>query len=179
MNGSFSFSPLKMATTDPLFLWVVATPLFSGLYYFLISGVYLLLDLTHKPSVLYQGKIQKNKNDRLTWENISSAYVTLVLNLLVINPILMVLFWPFAQLRGNSISFNHEISIFKLVLEIAFFTVLEEVMFYYSHRLLHTPKWYGKIHKKHHEWPAPIGLVAAYAHPGILHLCVLFSDWFC
>lgn len=32
-------------------------------------------------------------------------------------------------------------------------------------RLLHHPALYKKIHKKHHEWTAPIGVVALYAHP--------------
>lgn len=32
-------------------------------------------------------------------------------------------------------------------------------------RLLHHPKLYKKIHKKHHEWTAPIGVIALYCHP--------------
>lgn len=31
--------------------------------------------------------------------------------------------------------------------------------------LLHHPKLYKKIHKKHHEWTAPIGVISLYAHP--------------
>ena len=33
------------------------------------------------------------------------------------------------------------------------------------HRVLHHPLLYKHIHKKHHEWSTPIGLVADYAHP--------------
>jgi methylsterol monooxygenase len=40
-----------------------------------------------------------------------------------------------------------------------------EVNFYYSHRLLHHPRLYAKIHKKHHEYTAPFGLMALYSHP--------------
>lgn len=35
----------------------------------------------------------------------------------------------------------------------------------YLSRLLHQPLLYKKTHKKHHEWTAPIGLVAIYADP--------------
>ncbi len=32
-------------------------------------------------------------------------------------------------------------------------------------RFLHHPRLYKHIHKKHHEWTAPIGIVALYSHP--------------
>lgn len=35
----------------------------------------------------------------------------------------------------------------------------------YLSRLLHHPKLFKKIHKKHHEWTAPIGVVSIYADP--------------
>lgn len=34
-----------------------------------------------------------------------------------------------------------------------------------SLRLFHQPHLYKRFHKQHHEWTAPIGLVATYAHP--------------
>jgi len=38
-------------------------------------------------------------------------------------------------------------------------------MFYWTHRLLHHPKIYPYIHKKHHEYGITISIAAEYAHP--------------
>lgn len=35
----------------------------------------------------------------------------------------------------------------------------------WSLRLFHNPHLYKRFHKQHHEWTAPIGVVATYAHP--------------
>jgi len=41
-------------------------------------------------------------------------------------------------------------------------------------RLVHLPLLYKHIHKKHHEWTAPIGVVSIYAHP-LEHIVSGFS----
>lgn len=40
-----------------------------------------------------------------------------------------------------------------------------EVLYYGCHRVLHHPSIYRYIHKIHHEYTAPIGIVSLYAHP--------------
>jgi len=43
--------------------------------------------------------------------------------------------------------------------------LIREILFYYSHRLLHHPYFYAPIHKVHHRFTAPMALAAQYAHP--------------
>ncbi|ORY23203.1 hypothetical protein BCR39DRAFT_549764 [Naematelia encephala] len=49
--------------------------------------------------------------------------------------------------------------------QIAFFFVFEDTFHYWAHRGLHWGPFYKHIHKLHHEFSAPIGLAAEYAHP--------------
>lgn len=43
--------------------------------------------------------------------------------------------------------------------------VLQEVWFYYFHRLAHWKPFFKHIHYKHHQYKAPVALAAVYAHP--------------
>ena len=40
-----------------------------------------------------------------------------------------------------------------------------DTVLYLTCRLVHWGPLYKAIHKKHHEWTAPVGVVAVYAHP--------------
>jgi sterol desaturase/sphingolipid hydroxylase (fatty acid hydroxylase superfamily) len=53
----------------------------------------------------------------------------------------------------------------EVVRDLAICILLREIIFYYSHRLLHMPRFYAPIHKFHHRFVAPIAMAAEFAHP--------------
>lgn len=58
----------------------------------------------------------------------------------------------------------------RAIAELAVNLLSWEVLFYTSHRILHTPRFYKMIHKKHHTYKAPITLASNYAND-IEHIC--------
>ncbi|XP_014666643.1 PREDICTED: fatty acid hydroxylase domain-containing protein 2-like, partial [Priapulus caudatus] len=56
-------------------------------------------------------------------------------------------------------------SVQSVICDIAVIAFIDEVGFYYSHRLFHHPWSYKRIHKIHHEWTSPTALITMYCHP--------------
>ncbi|KAG1047507.1 hypothetical protein G6F43_010048 [Rhizopus delemar] len=49
--------------------------------------------------------------------------------------------------------------------QLAIFFIFEDFYHYHMHRFMHWPPFYKKVHKVHHEYAAPFGIAAEYAHP--------------
>lgn len=114
---------------------------------------------------------------------------TLVLTQTV--PLQIAGFHPFCAFLGLATYQVPFPSLSTILTQLAVFFVVEDTVHYWSHRWLHTPKLYKFvprptssrlscakslislvtpvrdrwIHKVHHEYPAPFGLTAEYAHP--------------
>ena len=52
-----------------------------------------------------------------------------------------------------------------LIGTIMFCMIVEDSVFYFAHRLLHTPFLYRHIHSLHHEYKTTVGIAAEYTHP--------------
>lgn len=134
-----------------------------------INGIVLLwIDTFMRPNVLAEYKVQPTKRFEL---NLLCKVCMNVLSgqMFVILPYGYCCAWiglhtPFALRTEAELPSSREMFLHTLA-----YILFNEVVFYYTHFAMHQKvlgvNLYGLIHKKHHEFTAPIGLVASYCHP--------------
>uniref|UniRef100_UPI00358F9596 fatty acid hydroxylase domain-containing protein 2 isoform X2 n=1 Tax=Myxine glutinosa TaxID=7769 RepID=UPI00358F9596 len=146
---------------DAWTLHLICALLIPTIVFWSFNLLLIQLDRTCKPAFLHRYKIQPDKNAPVEWHCLRGAILSVLANQIFISMPMMVLLQ-----RWNVIPCGPTLPTFHWVLfEVGIHIMLEELLFYYSHRLLHHPAIYRHIHKKHHEWTAPIGITSLYAHP--------------
>lgn len=145
-------------------LYFIGATQVPGLLFWAFNGLLLVADITGKPNFITRYRIQLGKNEPVDMVKLRQSIRTVLFNQYFISMPMLLLLYPVLRHRADPC--RRQLPTFQwFLLELVVFTLLEEALFYYSHRLLHHPALYKKIHKKHHEWTAPIGVVALYAHP--------------
>lgn len=81
---------------------------------------------------------------------------------LVVGPLQLVSY-PSVQIIGIRTSLPLP-SLWEIALQLGVYFIVEDYTNYWLHRFLHCKWGYEKIHKVHHEYTAPIGFAAPYAH---------------
>uniref|UniRef100_A0A1Q3G4B5 Putative fatty acid hydroxylase domain-containing protein 2 n=1 Tax=Culex tarsalis TaxID=7177 RepID=A0A1Q3G4B5_CULTA len=149
---------------DPATLWVLSTTIFTVFVYWFFGGIYTMFDLTCKPACIRRYKMQPGTNEPVDRTRLAKVIAQVLMNQTVIGIPMAVFMYQAMRFRG--LNDLRELPTFHWVLaELAFCIFIEEIGFYYAHRLLHNRHIYKYIHKQHHEWTAPIAITAIYCHP--------------
>lgn len=114
-----------------------------------------ILDLYQFPKSFWRYKIQPLKVPTREWYE-RALWVVLQNQFLVGVPTGLLMYY-LMEWRGNPIGMEFP-TIYDLAKESIGFLVIEELGFYYGHRLFHHPRLYKRFHKQHHLYTAPIGI---------------------
>lgn len=143
----------------------VGTLLVQVFTFWLPSTIYLFLDVI-APTFSQRHKIQPAPKQP-TRSDIVRCFIVVTQNQILSSVLHLSLIYLTSKAgSGSAYRVTTELpSVFEFVRDFAISLLLREAMFYYSHRLLHIPYLYRRIHKKHHKFTAPIALAAQFAHP--------------
>ncbi|GIY81623.1 hypothetical protein CDAR_587272 [Caerostris darwini] len=132
--------------------------------YWIAGLCYTLIDLTGRPAFLLKYRVQETSSYPVSFNQVLSVVKQICLNQLIVGVPFYISAYYLMAWRGYD-SGRSLPSFQRVLFEIAVCALVEEVGFYYSHRLLHHPRLYKHIHKRHHEWTSPIAITAIYCHP--------------
>ncbi|NXJ63281.1 FXDC2 protein, partial [Rostratula benghalensis] len=145
-------------------IFLLGAAIVPALVFWCFNGILMVADVTGKPAFITRYRIQLGKNDPVDTKKLRQAIYVALFNQFFISLPMLVPMFSIMKWWGNT--FSKELPTFHwFLVELSIFTIIEEILFYYTHRLVHLPLLYKHIHKKHHEWTAPIGVVSIYAHP--------------
>lgn len=129
-------------------------------WYWLLGSVYTLFDTTSLGRYVRKYKVQDKT--LVKWRTMVKLFRQLLINQATTVVLGVVAFKLKHTYTECQMTFP---TLSRFVLEWITFVLVRETLFYYSHRLIHQPTLYKWIHKKHHEWTAPIAITAMYCHP--------------
>lgn len=141
-------------------IWVTAAAMLS--VYWLAVLPFLIFDFT---GWFRKYKVQPGTNEPPDTRKLLEAFFTVLFNQIAVSILFSSGGFYTARAYLGEQDIRAVASFPWLIVTLLICHTLFDVAFYTFHRLMHTKYIYKHIHKIHHEWKAPIGVIAIYAHP--------------
>lgn len=93
------------------------------------------------------------------------ACFVVIMNQTVVPVIPIMVFFHIAKISGYDKNIREVHTFGENIFNIFICTVSYEILFYYSHRFMHTRLMFNRFHKRHHEFTIPVSYLTIYTHP--------------
>lgn len=147
---------------DEFCLGFTLVTLISQSAFWIPNVVLICIELYGIPKTMLRYKVQPNVRVRAA--DIRKCIFRVAFNQTILYCGIQLISLTMMKARGCSFS-NKLPSLSQFIWHFIIIVSVEEIGFYYSHRLFHQPYFYRHVHKIHHEFTAPIGLASLYCHP--------------
>ena len=146
-------------------LWLATAGVHTGTFV-TFTGFFWIIQ---RFNLLHQYRIQKKSppNDLA-----KEALREVIIKHLIVGPLSFWLLTPVARLTQIIDKTNPKMtpnaifpSVTEIFAQIFFFILIQDTIFYWGHRALHTSFLYKLIHKKHHRFHQNIGIASEFANP--------------
>lgn len=151
---------IDLTGENPFVVYVIGTTVWSMGFYWFIGGLYLLMDLTLSPQALRKYKVQPETNEPVDKAALFDAIKVILFNQIFVGIPMTIISFYLKKRKGFLEDFRAVPSFDKVFLDLLVCILVDEIGFYYSHRLFHNKFFYKNIHKQHHLWTSPIAITA-------------------
>lgn len=170
LNDASAFLGRNLTAAEKLWLDYSATKSDYFLYCHNILFLFVIFSLVPLPMVFVEmmrsagfEKYKIQPKVHLSLSDMFKCYKDVMsMFFFVVGPLQLVSY-PSIQMIGVRMSLPLP-SIWEIVAQLAVYFMVEDYTNYWVHRFLHGKWGYEKIHYVHHEYTAPIGFAAPYAH---------------
>ncbi|EFX79387.1 hypothetical protein DAPPUDRAFT_319685 [Daphnia pulex] len=153
---------LQLVGTDDWNLYVWGIVLSIQIPFWSVGILFAFLDYYNWPKWIMRYKIQPGTNEPVDLNKLTETIRVVLVNQWVIAFPLLIASYYFQKMINRMPEIQELPTVEHTLIDFLVLFICEEVGVYYVHRLIHHPKLYIRVHKKHHEWRAPVAIASMY-----------------